>query len=161
MGFVFSRAAELIREGPMPDERASDKLKMYALIETEQAHHAREAADAVFKPKQQAAVDEVEAGDADATAAPAQQPPRTPRVLTVRRLDDPEPAPEPEPMAEPRRLARRKHGPEIPASEYRRIWTLAAYGMTTKEVADVYGVGTRRIEHIVSKTSRARGANQA
>jgi hypothetical protein len=144
----------------MPDERASDKLKLYALIETEQAHHAREAADAVFKPKQQAAVDEVEAGDAGATVAPAQQPPRTPRVLMVRRLDDPQPAPS-EPTAEPRRLARRKHGPEIPPSEYRRIWTLAAYGMTTKEVAEVYGVGTRRIEHIVSKTTRARGANQA
>ena len=41
--------------------------------------------------------------------------------------------------------------PEIPRSEYSRIRTLAAYGMTIKQVAEVYGVAAREIEQIVSR----------
>ena len=139
----------------MPDERISDKLKIYAHIETEQAHHAREAADAIFKPKKPAAVDEVEADRTDATASLPQQPGRMPRILPVRQLDHPETAPEPKVPAKPEQRGAPENVPEIPISEYRRIRTLAAYGMTIKEVAEMYGVGARRIERIVSK---ARGA---
>lgn len=75
----------------MPNERtAAGRLKAYTEIETQQSHHAREAADAIFKPRQQAAVVEEASGETGATAPLLQQPVRTPRILPVQPLE-PEP----------------------------------------------------------------------
>jgi hypothetical protein len=140
----------------VPNERtAADRLKAYAEIETEQSHNAREAADAIFKPRQQAAVVEEASGETGATAPLPQQPVRTPRILSVQQLE-PEPTFEPKVPAKSRRLASQEQVPEIPLTEYHRIRTLADYGMTIKEIAEVYGVGVRKIEHIASKAMRAR-----
>lgn len=128
----------------MPDHRPADAIAATAPIETEQARQARETADAVFRPKPQTA----RADDKSATA-------RVPRILTV---SQPEPgmAHAPEALAEPQARASAQEVPEIPEAEYRRIYTLATYGMTIKEVAGLYGVDARKIEQIVAKLTRAR-----
>lgn len=95
---------------------ASDKLRAYAAIETEQSHHAREAADAIFKPKRQTALVEHANSETGATAPPPQQPVRTPRILTVQQLE-PEFAPAPKASAEPQAATSKQHVLEIPRSE--------------------------------------------
>lgn len=124
----------------MPNERAAtDKLTAYAAIETEQARHVREAAEAIFNPQQRTAVVEGQIVQSDAGAATKQQPGRAPRILTVSQ-------PQREPAAEP--VAK------IPASKHGRIRALATYGMTIAQIADVYAVTESEIERIVGKPTR-------
>jgi hypothetical protein len=64
--------------------------------------------------------------------------------------------------AEPR-PKRRKAVPqseirEIPASQFGRVRTLASYGMTRAEVAELYGVPVDRVERIINGTAKSRRA---
>jgi hypothetical protein len=50
----------------------------------------------------------------------------------------------------PRRVvATKRQVPKIPASEFARIRTLAEYGMTLEQLAEIYGVSVGEIERIV------------
>jgi hypothetical protein len=132
----------------LPSEHTADRLTEYAAIETEQARDARKTADALFKPKQTPVVEDQNArSDASAgTTVTSERP--TPRILAVL-----EPQPEPvlgvEPTAEPQPRARKKQVSKISSSEHARIRTLATYGMTIAEVAEVYDVSEIAIERIV------------
>jgi hypothetical protein len=130
-------------------------LTAYAAIETEQARHAREAADAIFSPKQQTAVIEEQNCQSDAPAATKQRPARVPRILTVPQPPQPDLATELEQAAKPPPLASKQQVAEIPPSEHGRIRTLATHGMTIAQVAEVYAVAEIEIERIVRKLTRA------
>jgi hypothetical protein len=122
----------------MPNERT------YASIENEQTHRLREAADAIFKAKEQTAAAE-DARSETKVATESPQPVRRPRILAIHR-PEPELAPEPKSPVEAKEFASEHRVAEIPRLEYGRIIALATYGMTIKQIAEVYGVASHKIE---------------
>jgi hypothetical protein len=115
---------------------------------SEQQHHfrgddhqqitrAREAAEALFRPKRlEPSV--LEAPPAAASAA------RKPRVLTIA-------SPAPVVEREAPVSAKQQMTPEIPRSQFDRVRTWVKYGMTAPQVAEVYGVAVGEIERILRK----------
>jgi hypothetical protein len=121
----------------LPNKTAATvRLTAHATIETEQARHTREAADAIFNPQPITAVVEDQNRRSDVSAATKQRPARVARVLTA---SPPQPDPASDPLA------------EIPASKYGRIRALATHGMTIAQVAEAYAVAESEIERIVGK----------
>jgi hypothetical protein len=100
---------------------------------------ARQAAEALFTPKRRA----VEPLAPD-PAPSAERPARKPRVLPILspaavRNEEVAPPVHPEP-----RTTR-----QIPRSHHARIRTLVKYGLTTRQVAEVYGVAVDVVERIL------------
>ena len=118
---------------------------------SEQQHHfrgddrqqitrAREAAEALFRPKRQ----RVEPA-ASETPPAAVSLPRKPRVLTIA---------SPAPVHAGREApvsAKQQMTPEIPRSQFDRVRTCVKYGMTAPQVAEVYGVAVGEVERILRK----------
>jgi hypothetical protein len=126
---------------------SNDWQKPTPAAASEPMSKAREAAEALFRPKQQLAVDRP-----NGPASVESETQRTPRIITV-------PAAEPhrEAIAKPR-TPRRETGSrihKIRKSEYGRVRALAGYGMTLDQVAALYGVPATNIERIVAATSDA------
>jgi hypothetical protein len=128
----------------------------------EQVKRARDAAEALFKPRPQVARAETPLAAPSAPSSSEQLAPRTPRVIAIpamtplrdQKVETPAMA---EPiMAEPamagrkpRSVTTKRRAPKIPVSEFARIRTLAEYGMTLEQLAENYGVSVREIESIV------------
>ncbi|HJU15905.1 MAG TPA: hypothetical protein VJ770_05515 [Stellaceae bacterium] len=106
----------------------------------EQISKARQAAEALFRPKRQDTPPSV--SDPHRPAEPSQ---RTPRIL--RSLPVPARHAKAEPPADPEPPMPRK----IPASQFARIRACVKYGMTIPQVAQVYGVAVGEIERILGK----------
>ena len=119
----------------------------------QQAQTAREAAEALFKPKSRnMPVDAPSAETVSPRSQPEQDAPRKPRILSATigaaaPLDEAEPSPST--SSRPRRAAPRRKARWIPTSAYGRVRTLVTYGMTIDDVADLYGVPLSEIERIV------------
>ena len=119
-------------------------------IRSEQQHHfrgddrqqitrAREAAEALFRPKRQLIEPSV-----PETPPSAASSARKPRVLTIA-----PPAPvhtEREAPIRPKQMS-----PVIPRSQFARVRTWVEYGMTASQVAEVYGVSVGEVERILRK----------
>jgi hypothetical protein len=127
---------------PVPDRR--------------QTQTARQAAEALFKPKQHAAP--VAAPTMPlATAPTATEPdtPRKPRILSaalgIRVSAGKLEAPTGLAPTQRRRETSRKVG-KVPSSAHGRIKVLTTYGMTVEDVADLYGVSASEIDRIVART---------
>ncbi len=123
----------------------------------EQVKRAREAAEALFKPRPQVGCAETPLA-ASSASSPSEQPaPRTPRVIAmpsmtpVRDQKVETPAIQEPTMARPKpqSVVTKRRVPKIPASEFARIQTLAEYGMTLAQLAENYGVSVREIGRIV------------
>ena len=125
----------------MPKEQAAtDRLAVYAAIENEHARDARKTAEALFQPKPTTTTID---HPAQQTAVAPQEVARAPRILNVtapRRDSSTSLVETPQPS---------RHVAAVPASEHRRIRTLATYGMTTRQVADIYDASESEIEHIL------------
>ena len=118
---------------------------------SEQQHHfrgddrqqitrAREAAEALFRPKRQLIDPSVpETPPAAASSA------RKPRVLTIA-LPAPVHVEREAPVSTKQQMT-----PEIPRSQFDRVRTWVKYGMTARQVAEVYGVPVGEIERILRK----------
>ena len=119
---------------------------------SEQQHHfrggdrqqitrAREAAEALFRPKRQL-IEPLVPETPPAAASSA----RKPRVLTIA---------SPAPVHHEERAApvsaKQQMTPEIPRSQFDRIRTWVKYGMTAPQVAEVYGVAVGEVERILRK----------
>ena len=117
---------------------------------SEQQHHfrgddpqitrAREAAEALFRPKRQL----IEPSAPETPPATVSLP-RKPRVLTIA-----PPAPvhaEREAPVSPKR----QMTPKIPRSQFGRVRTWVKYGMTARQIAEVYGVAVDEVERIIRK----------
>jgi hypothetical protein len=106
----------------------------------QQITRAREAAEALFRPKRQLIEPSV-----PETPPVADSSARKPRVLTIA-----SPAP-----AHAERQApvssKQQMTPEIPRSQFDRVHTWVKYGMTASQVAEVYGVPVGEIERILRK----------
>jgi hypothetical protein len=107
----------------------------------ERIEKARQAAEELFKPEQQAGKETV-----PNALAPAEQSPRKPRILAV---SSPVPI-RGEAVVTPVSL-KQPTMPEIPVSEFARIRTWVKYGMTASEVAQVYEVPVEEIERVLRK----------
>jgi hypothetical protein len=102
---------------------------------------AHQAAEALFKPKRQIPEQSIREG-----AAPAAESVRKPRVLTILPT-----APVIRHEAEAPISPQQQVAPEIARSQFARIRTWVRYGMTARQVAEVYGVAVGEIERIVRK----------
>jgi hypothetical protein len=120
----------------------------------ERIGRARQAAEDLFKPTRR-----LEAGPSPSspsepvsTAGPARRQPRIftlpPRVATG---PGREPTPEPKPIRQ--KTAPRRPIPGVPPSQIGRIRTLASYGMTPAQVAELYEVTVDEIERIITASS--------
>jgi hypothetical protein len=128
----------------------------------EQIRRAREAAEALFRPVQQAPREDVPAMLPGAAPSSHGQAPRRPRILAA---SSTEPMRDPQPEApvtyrsrnsRPERQSigtRRPRVRAIPASEHGRIRTLVTYGMTAEQVATLYEVRVAEIERIAANAS--------
>lgn len=125
-----NRSELLLLSQRQPHPRGDDR---------ERVTRARQAAEALFTATPTVRTPSVP------DTAPADQSVRRPRVL---RITSPSPArhDEAENPVAPEPLAR-----EIPRSQFGRIRTLARYGMTVAQVADVYGVAVGEIERIIRR----------
>jgi hypothetical protein len=111
-----------------------------------QEHHepttsARQDAEALFRPKRQLAQEPAQEG-----APPAGVSVRKPRVLAI---SPPQPLHHGEPETPIR--PEKQVTPEIPSSQFARIRAWAKYGMTARQVAEMYGVTVGEIEGIIRK----------
>jgi hypothetical protein len=116
-----------------------------------QEHHepttsARQAAEALFRPKRQLAQESIQEGAPREGAPPASVSVRKPRVLTI---SPTQPLHHGEP--ETPIIPEKQVAPEIPRSQFARIRAWAKYGMTARQVAEVYGVTVGEIEGILRK----------
>ena len=106
----------------------------------QQITRAREAAEALFRPKRQLIEPSVpETPPAAASSA------RKPRVLAIA---------SPAPVHVEREApvsAKQQMTPEIPLSQFDRVRTWVRYGMTASQVAEVCGVPVGEIERILRK----------
>ena len=116
---------------------------------------ARQAAEALFKPAPDGNDQErlqVTANARVAEQQPDQQPRRQPRILTIAprlpAIAEAEAAPKPKPA--PREPAAQRRRGAVPPSQIGRVRTLATYGMTTAQVAELYGVTLDEIERILT-----------
>jgi len=120
---------------------------------SEQQHHfrgddrqqitgAREAAEALFRPKRQLIEPSVpETPPAAASSA------RKPRVLAIA-----SPAPVHAERAAPvSPKPNQQMTPEIPRSQFARVRAWVKYGMTASQAAEVYGVAVGEVERILRK----------
>ena len=139
-----------IRRVQLPDDRQYTNRVSHR----EQVQTARQAAEALFRPKWQPAPIEA---TTNPTAAPSPStepaPPREPRIWSVTPVssvsaDKPE-APASSAPRQRRSDARRKVR-KLPKSAHGRIKALATYGMSVGDVADLYGVPVSDIARIVS-----------
>jgi hypothetical protein len=117
----------------------------------EKITRARQAAEDLFKRAQPNA-DVETAGPAPNGDAPHEQEPRRqPRIFTAPSRLPPSPKVEPAVAAQPvRQRAVAKHSTRtVPPSQIGRVRTLATYGMTPVQVADLYGVTVAEIDRIL------------
>jgi hypothetical protein len=113
-------------------------------------HSAREAAEALFKPQKQSAESKADT-QVDSPAAAENQPVHEPRILPIPQKPAEREPEQPTVSKSGKKLGRPPalNGGRIPKSEHGRIRTLATYGMTIAQVAEVYGVAESEIERVV------------
>ena len=137
----------LIRGTSLPDNRQY----WNTTHDRPQIQAARQAAEALFKPKPQAVP--VETPMLPAATPPTSAEPRKPRIFSAALVTTP-PSEEPRPPADSATTQRsrdtRPKARMIPKSAHGRLKTLVTYGMTVEDVADLYGVPASDIARIVS-----------
>jgi hypothetical protein len=117
----------------------------------EKISRARQAAEDLFKRAQPNA-DAESTGPAPNGHAPHEQEARRqPRIFTAPPRLPPSPEVEPPVAAEPvrRRTVAKQSTRTVPSSQIGRVRTLATYGMTPLQVAELYGVTVAEIDRIL------------
>jgi len=117
----------------------------------EKITRARQAAEELFKPAlHNAEVKSPPSASSDGTAT-EQLPRRQPRIFTVAprlpvtsEVEAPTAAPQ-----IPRKGIARRSTATVPPAQIGRVRALATYGMTPRQVADLYGVTTDEIDRIL------------
>ena len=110
---------------------------------------AREAAEALFKPKASSSVAQYAAPARESTSSGEPAPARKPRVFAMPEVKPPEKkhSEEASKSRPTRAPAQRKR---IPPAQHNRIRVLVEYGMTIEEVAELYNVQHQVISPIVA-----------
>jgi hypothetical protein len=113
-------------------------------------NQAREAAEALFKPRRSQLPIQTPTAAPNGAAASGQPVPRQPRIFTTM-PDAIIGEDQREAVARPNEKARRtsRTHETIARSDHGRIRALVQYGMTPEQVAAVYGVRVGRIERVI------------
>ena len=111
---------------------------------------ARQAAEALFKPTQESKDREPPEATGSNAGSTEQQSKRQPRIFTIppQRPATAEAETQPKPKPSPREPATRRRG-AVPPMQIGRVRALATYGMTTAQVAELYGVTVDEIERVL------------
>ena len=111
---------------------------------------AREAAEALFTPTQESKDRELPEATGSNAGSTEQQSKRQPRIFTIppQRPATAEAETPPKPKPSPREPATRRRG-AVPPMQIGRVRALATYGMTTAQVAELYGVTVDEIERVL------------
>jgi hypothetical protein len=117
----------------------------------EKTSRARQAAEDLFKRAQPKAGAEAIRPTSNGGPPHERESRREPRIFAVPPRLPPRPQVEPPATVEPvRRKAVAKHpAPTVPPSQIGRVRTLATYGMTPLQVAELYGVTVNEIDRIL------------
>lgn len=117
----------------------------------EKITRARQAAEELFKPAPHIADEEPPRAVPPAGPTTEQQPKRQPRIFTVPPRLPPSPKIDLPATAAPsrRKAAAKEPRGTVPPSQVGRVRTLATYGMTTQQVAELYGVSVEEIDRIL------------
>lgn len=122
----------------------------------EKISRARQAAEELFKSPPHIVEDEPPQSASPAAPAAQRQQRRQPRIFTLPprlptspEVDQPANAPASQEAAVKRPRA------TVPPSQFERVRALATYGMTTQQVADLYGVRIEEIDRILKKPARS------
>ena len=138
------------------DERAlgvsADRKVADAHRDGRQVTSARDAAEALFRPKAHEGIVETQQPTANLPAPTEEPRHRKPRILTASSAS-PVLGGTPEVSATlpdtQQREVRKRQAAKIPASDYRRIRTLATYGMTRAQIAELYEARLSEVASIV------------
>jgi hypothetical protein len=126
-----------------------------ARSDRERVDRARQDAENLFRPRQQGASADAQASATNGPSSAEDQPRRQPRVFMIppavpmSAANGTAPA-GPEPIRRQRAVGGETR--KIPASQFGRVRALASYGMTSAQVAELYGVGVDEIERIISRS---------
>jgi hypothetical protein len=123
----------------------------------EKTSRARQAAEDLFKRAQPKADAEVTRPTPNVGVPQEQEPRRRPRIFTVAPRLPPRPQVEPPTAVEPvrRKTVAQPATRTVPPSQIGRVRTLATYGMTPVQVADLYGVTVAEIDRILKSPDYA------
>jgi len=118
---------------------------------------AREAAEALFTPTQESKDRELPEATGSNAGSTEQQSKRQPRIFTIppQRPATAEAETPPKPKPSPREPATRRRG-AVPPMQIGRVRALATYGMTTAQVAELYGVTVDEIERVLDGSAVSR-----
>lgn len=121
-------------------------------INRDRMDRARQAAEALFKPIRESSDRHVPQATGNGTGSTEGQPKRQPRIFTIPpRLPtaaEAEAPPRSKPAGTEPATARRRG--TVPPSQFGRVRALATYGMTSEQVANLYGVTVDAIERILT-----------
>lgn len=122
----------------------------------ERLSRARQAAEELFKPTPHTADHEATRPASNAGPSTEQPQRRQPRIFTVPPRLPASPRVDPPIAAEPtrRRVVAKERRATVPASQVGRVRALATYGMTLRQVADLYGVTVDEIDRILKAPAR-------
>jgi len=122
----------------------------------ERSNRTRQNAEDLFKPKPQTTRADVPTSAENDASSADHQPRRQPRIFATP-LVVPMSTARVEPAAEPiqirRKTTAKRETREIPVSQFGRVRTLTAYGMTRAQVAELDGVAVDEIERIIRRRS--------
>jgi hypothetical protein len=131
-----------------------------ARSDRERIDRARQNAENLFRPRQQAQSADAPASAPNGPSSIEHQPQRQPRIFMIPPAAPMSTAngkapPGPKPIRRQRSGGRETR--KIPASQFGRVRALASYGMTWTQVAELYGVGVDEIERIIRRPDASRG----
>jgi hypothetical protein len=123
----------------------------------EKVSRARQAAEDLFKPARPNADAETTGPVPNGGAPHEPEPRRQPRIFTAPPRLPPNPKVEPPVAAQPirQRTVAKQSTRTVPPSQIGRVRTLATYGMTPVQVADLYGVTVAEIDRILKAPAYA------
>ena len=123
----------------------------------EKISRARQAAEDLFKPARPNADAETTGPVPNGGAPHEPEPRRQPRIFTAPPRLPPNPKVEPPVAAQPirQRTVAKQSTRTVPPSQIGRVRTLATYGMTPVQVADLYGVTVAEIDRILKAPAYA------
>jgi hypothetical protein len=140
----------------------SDSQTPNARNDHEKTSRARQAAEDLFKPKQQTTRVDPPISASSVVLSVEGPSRRQPRIFTVQ-PPMPKGAAKAEAPAKPKPIrqqpAIRRETREIPASQQGRVRALTRYGMTKAQVARLYEVGVDEIERIIRGSTTSRRAS--
>ena len=119
----------------------------------ERIDEARQAAEALFKPKRDVAP--VVAIPPVPHASAEHQSPRNPRIIPIQPVTRTSIIAGAEPPAKPMQEAKgagvEKRMSQIPGSQFGRVRALTNYGMTPRQVAELYKIPIDEVEQIIGR----------